>query len=343
VPTPPGGSAPTPPKSGLESKPTKKKGKLENKPTDSDKELKKGQKEAEKEKKRAEKKAEKEKKRAEKKAEKEAEKRADEQPEQDDSSNQTQQDPARPQYQQPQQWPYPYPPNIQVNPQIQVQVNPDVDVKAEPKANANADANADAKAEANPEANADANIDTKIENKQTIEGHATAPGAGVLPPAPTDGGPIVEEHIFVEPGEPVDRLAGWKTPRRGPLITGVVLFGISYGASAFAGWKLENGCGNSNNFVGCKRTARNMYIPVVGPAMNFTSSDSSTTQFAVAFASGAQATGALLTVIGAVILRRDKRRNREIERAAGVRLSDNVYLGTGVGRDGGRLQLTGRF
>jgi hypothetical protein len=127
------------------------------------------------------------------------------------------------------------------------------------------------------------------------------------------------------------------------LITGLVLFGISYGSSAFSGYKLYNGCGSSNDFVGCRRTAKNMFIPVVGPALNISSSTTHTTQFAMAFATGAQATGALLTVIGAVIVHRDRRRNRMIEQAAGLRLSKNVSVGTGMGPHGGQLQLTARF
>jgi hypothetical protein len=95
--------------------------------------------------------------------------------------------------------------------------------------------------------------------------------------------------------------------------------------------------------VGCRRTARNLYIPVAGPAMNIPGSSTDTTRFGMAFSTGAQATGALLTIIGAVILHRDRRRNRILEEAAGVRLSDNVRAGTGVGPRGGNLQLTARF
>jgi hypothetical protein len=241
----------------------------------------------------------------------------------------------------PQQWPYPYPPpRIIVSPQIQVQVNPRMDIKAEPKANADADANANAKAEANPEATADAKIDTTIESKQVLDAQGSGSGAS------QDGSRPVEQTVVqLPPPEPKDfsPLAGYREPRKGAFITGLVLFGISYGSSAFAGYKLREGCGKSNKFSGCNQTANNMFIPVAGPALNVQRSNVQTTQFAMAFAAGAQATGALLTVIGAVIIRRDRQRNRILEEAAGMRLSKNVRVGTTAGPTGGRLQLSARF
>lgn len=331
APTPPGGVAPNAPKApGVDKK---------DKPSDADKKAEKDKKKAEKEAKRAEKKAEKEAEKEQKRQEKEQEQAEQSQPPQDPP-------PQQPNYQQPQQqWPYPYPPpRIIVNPQIQVQVNPKMDIKAEPKANADSDANANAKVEANPVSTATSDVDTTIENKAVINSQGSGSPVATQPVAPTGEGTAPPIVVMPPPAhDDYDPMAGWKKPRKGALITGLVLFGISYGSSAFAGYKLREGCGISNKFEGCKRTANNMFIPVVGPALNVPTSTTQTTQFAMAFASGAQATGALLTVIGAAVLRRDRMRNRALEEAAGLRVADNVTIGSGFSPQGGNIRLTAKF
>jgi hypothetical protein len=222
---------------------------------------------------------------------------------------------------QPGWWPYPYPPPIiRVNPQIQVQVNPRAKVVAEPKADASANANAKTDVQANPSSSAAASIESSAGAPAAAPPPAPPPIAPAPPasfgPAPVDAGPS----------------ADFLRPRRGALITGLVLGGFSYGFSAFAGYKLRAGCGTSNDFVGCRRTANNMFIPIAGPAMNVPAHEGGSTRFALAFASGAQATGALLTVIGAVMLHRDLRHNRDVSRRA-----------LAVGPAPGGLQLGGRF
>jgi hypothetical protein len=131
------------------------------------------------------------------------------------------------------------------------------------------------------------------------------------------------------------------------LISGVVLFGLSYGTTAFAGYKLQRSCGTANDFGECKKMARNMYIPVAGPFMNLRYSDKATDKFGMAFAGGAQAPGALLTVIGAIIYHRDGVKNR-ILNEHGVALGTegkrrNLALGADGGAGGGRVKMTYRF
>jgi hypothetical protein len=199
---------------------------------------------------------------------------------------------------------------INFQPQIQVQVNPQIDVDAAPTANADADANSNATATATPTATATSTIEANV-----VQPVASAP---VLPTTPDAANSTVAETTVPAPAtvrtegpQRSDRARpGHK--RKGALISGVVLFGVSYGAAAFAGYKLGQSCGQSNAFNECSTVSRNMYIPIAGPFMNLEHAERPTDKLAMAFTGGAEATGLLLAVVGAILFHRDSVKNRVI-------------------------------
>ena len=140
----------------------------------------------------------------------------------------------------------------------------------------------------------------------------------------------------------MDRGFQYKHVRKGPLITGVALFTLTYGWTAFAAYKLHESCGTANQFQGCRRKAKTLFIPVAGPWLNIKDADDRG-EFTGMVASGiGQGLGAGLIVVGSVLVARDRRANRLLNEQ-GIRVGKHANLGTADIPGGTGLALRGRF
>jgi hypothetical protein len=97
-----------------------------------------------------------------------------------------------------------------------------------------------------------------------------------------------------EPGNPIPYGYHAETrARKGPIISGSILFGVTYLYSAFAASIGEDVAGSNGN-----NKAASLYIPVVGPFAELFQSDSATLDYILVLDGIAQATGVILFVYG---------------------------------------------
>jgi hypothetical protein len=80
--------------------------------------------------------------------------------------------------------------------------------------------------------------------------------------------------------------------RKGLIVGGAVTFGVSYGISSMVAAIGEDTANNNGNEVGA------MWIPVVGPFIQMSETDSATGNFFLAGLGGAQLAGAIMLYYG---------------------------------------------
>lgn len=221
------------------------------------------------------------------------------------------------------------PGSINMQPQIQVLVQPQIQVSAQPKG------------DASPQTNADANINTNttptITNTTTesiVARPYTPPQAYTPPPAYRPPPPVVTRVIAApQPYKPYKQLK--PLPRRkGLMITGWIVLGVSYLLTASNAADLYDRCPGMSNPQRCRNLARDMFIPIAGPFMAMEHTKWATDDYSLAVSGSLQSAGALMGIIGTAMYIRDGQRNRVInEYGLRVAGNNNVRLrttGTGL-------------
>ncbi len=227
------------------------------------------------------------------------------------------------------------PGSINMQPQIQVLVQPQIQVSAQPHGDASPQANA----------NADVKTNTNTDTSPTITTSDTVHAAPVtarpytgptyVPP------PRVVTRVVVSQPPPPPKLQ--PLPRRkGLMITGWIVFGVSYLLTASNAADLYDRCPGMSNPGRCRALARDMFIPVAGPFMAMEHTKYATDDYSLAVAGAMQGAGALMGIIGTGMFIRDGRRNRIINEY-GLRVSKNTRINAGGTGMGGSLMLRGQF
>jgi hypothetical protein len=226
------------------------------------------------------------------------------------------------------------PGSINMAPQIQVLVQPQIQVSAQPKG------------DASPQTNADANVNTNqtptITNTTTesIVARPYTPPQHYSPPQVYAPPPQVITRVIAAPQayKPYKQLK--PLPRRkGLMITGWIVFSVSYLLTASNAADLYDRCPGMNDPGRCRELSRDMFIPIAGPFMAMQHTKWATDDYSLAVAGSLQSAGALMGIIGTAMFIRDGRRNR-ILNEYGIRMgNDNVRLRTG----GTGLSLRAQF
>ena len=234
--------------------------------------------------------------------------------------------------------PFPMSPgSINMQPQIQVLVQPQIQISAQPKG----DAAPQAKADTNVSANTPPTVTTTAETSPTI---AAQPYTPYVPPQMYAPAPRVVTRVVAQP----QRYKPYKVlkplPRRkGLMITGWIVFSVSYLLTASNAADLYDRCPGMNNPGRCKELARDMFIPVAGPFMAMEHTKYATDDYSLAVAGSLQGAGLLMGLIGTSMYIRDGRRNRIINEY-GLRVAKNVNVRPNANPlGGGGLVLRGQF
>jgi hypothetical protein len=134
-----------------------------------------------------------------------------------------------------------------------------------------------------------------------------------------------------EPGTPIPHGYHAETRvRKGSVITGSILFGVAYGYSSFfasLGSDISSETGDRNVLAW-------LYLPVVGPFLEMSETDSATLRYLLAIDGAIQATGAILLVTGIMYPKWLLVRND---------LASGNLIPMKVGLDGSGLGFVGRF
>ena len=229
------------------------------------------------------------------------------------------------------------PGSINMAPQIQVLVQPQIQISAQPKGDAspqtNADANANIKTNQTPTIT-NTTTESIVARPYTAPQHYSPPQAYVPPPQQVITRVIAAPQSY----KPYKQLK--PLPRRkGLMITGWIVFSVSYLLTASNAADLYDRCPGMNDPKRCRELSRDMFIPIAGPFMAMQHTKWATDDYSLAVAGSLQSAGALMGIIGTAMFIRDGRRNRIINEY-GIRVgNDNVRLRTG----GTGLSLRAQF
>ena len=270
---------------------------------------------------------------------------------------QTQLSPGGPQTQSQQMQPLPggplplSPGSIYMQPQIQVLVQPQIQVSAQPKGDASpqtkADVNQNVSADTTPTVTSSTTTNATTSPSVVAQPY-TPPATYTPPPQYTAPGypppPRVVTRVVTQPQQykPYKQLK--PLPRRkGLMITGWIVFSVSYLLTASNAADLYDRCPGMSNPGRCRELSRDMFIPVAGPFMAMEHTKYATDDYSLAVAGSLQGAGLLMGVIGTAMFIRDGRRNRIINEY-GLRVAKNVNLRPNANPlGGGGLVLGGRF
>ena len=231
--------------------------------------------------------------------------------------------------------PFPLSPgSINMQPQIQVLVQPQIQVSAQPKGDAAPVANASATNTTTPTItnttsdNVTATTSDSVVAQPYVAPQTYPPPGYQAPPAPRVITRVIAAPQRYKPYKVLKPL-----PRRkGLMITGWIVFGVSYLLTASNAADLYDRCPGMSNPGRCKELARDMFIPVAGPFMAMQHTKWATDDYSLAVAGSLQGAGALMGLIGTAMFIRDGRRNRIINEY-GLRVANNVRIrpgGTGL-------------
>ncbi len=235
--------------------------------------------------------------------------------------------------------PFPLSPGaINMQPQIQVLVQPQIQVSAQPKGDAAPNARADVNTTTTPTVTSTTTTET---SPRVVAQPYTPPVTypHVAPPPPRVITRVVAQPQQFKPYKEIKPL-----PRRkGLMITGWIVFSVSYLLTASNAADLYDRCPGMNNPGRCRELARDMFIPVAGPFMAMEHTKYATDDYSLAVAGSLQGAGALMGVIGTAMFVRDGRRNRIINEY-GLRVAKNVNVRPNANPlGGGGLVLRGQF
>jgi hypothetical protein len=236
-----------------------------------------------------------------------------------------------------------------MQPQIQVLVQPQIQVQAQPQGNATPTSSADISTNSNSNSNSNA-TPTVTTNTRTTPPQAPVyvappqqryPQTRYAPPPPP---PRIVTRVVSRPSHaaPPPAIKRPPPPRKGLMVTGWVLFGVSYLITASNAADLYDRCPGMNKPGRCRDLAENMFIPVVGPFLAMDQAKYATDDFSLAVSGSLQGLGLIMGIVGTVQYHRDKYRNRVLNEY-GVRVAKNTNLNAGGRLGGGQLTLTARF
>jgi len=213
------------------------------------------------------------------------------------------------------------PGSINMQPQIQVLVQPQIQVSAQPKGDASPQTHADITTNTTP---------TVTNTTESVVAQPYTPPPAYTPPPP----PVVTRVIVAQPPyKPYKQLK--PLPRRkGLMITGWIVLGVSYLLTASNAADLYDRCPGMSNPQRCRDLARDMFIPIAGPFMAMEHTKWATDDYSLAVSGSLQSAGALMGIIGTAMFIRDGQRNRVINEY-GLRVAGNNNVrvrttGTGV-------------
>lgn len=233
--------------------------------------------------------------------------------------------------------PFPMSPgSINMQPQIQVLVQPQIQVSAQPKGDAAPQANADNKVNANT---------TPTVTSSTITAQPYTPPQVYAPPQVySPPPPRVITRVVAQPHSYKPYKVLKPLPRRkGLMITGWIVFSVSYLLTASNAADLYDRCPGMGNPGRCRELARDMFIPVAGPFMAMEHTKYATDDYSLAVSGSLQGAGLLMGIIGTSMFVRDGRRNRIINEY-GLRVAKNVNVRPNANPlGGGGLVLRGQF
>ena len=237
------------------------------------------------------------------------------------------------------------PGGVVMQPQIQVLVQPQIQVQAQPEGNASPTSSADITTTADADTDTDVDVvptvSTKTPPVYVAPPHHRYPHTRYAPPPPP---PRIVTRVVSRPSHaapaPIKRPP---PPRKGLMISGWILFGVSYLITASNAADLYDRCPNMKSPGRCRNLAENMFIPVVGPFLGMKQARFATDDFSLAASGSLQGLGLIMGIIGTVQYHRDKHRNRVLNEY-GVRVTKNTSVNAGSSRmGGGEVTLTARF
>jgi hypothetical protein len=230
------------------------------------------------------------------------------------------------------------PGSINMQPQIQVLVQPQIQVSAQPKGDATPQANVNQNVSANTTPTVTTTTETTSTNGARIVAQPYTPPV-YAPPAPRVITRVVSQPQQYKPYKMLKPL-----PRRkGLMITGWIVFSVSYLLTASNAADLYDRCPGMSQPGRCRELARDMFIPVAGPFMAMEHTKYATDDYSLAVAGSLQGAGLLMGIIGTAMFVRDGQRNRVINEY-GLRVSKNVRIRPNANPlGGGGLVLGGRF
>lgn len=248
------------------------------------------------------------------------------------------------------------PGSINMQPQIQVLVQPQIQVSAQPQGNASPHADISANTTptttttTTPTVTQNGTVSqtptvTTTSQPDVVARPYTPPYQQQYPqfrqPVPA---PRVVTRVVSQPGAQKPYKIMKPLPRRkGLMITGWIVFGVSYLLTASNAADLYDRCPGMSNPGRCKDLAREMFIPVAGPFMAMDKTKYATDDYSLAVSGTLQSAGLLMAVIGTAQFVRDGRRNRIINEY-GLRVSRNAGISpSSPALGGGGLTLRARF
>ena len=242
------------------------------------------------------------------------------------------------------------PGGIVMQPQIQVLVQPQIQVQAQPQGNASPTSSADI----STNTNTTPTVTNTTTSTNSPPPPVAAPPVYAPPPqqrypqtryAPPPAPPRVVTRVVSRPAAvaPAPQLKRTPPPpRKGLMVTGWVLFSVSYLITASNAADLYDRCPNMRNSGRCRDLAENMFIPVVGPFLAMEQARYATDDFSLAVSGSLQGLGLIMGIVGTVQHHRDRYRNRVLNEY-GVRVAKNTSINAGSRVGGGQLTLTARF
>ena len=240
--------------------------------------------------------------------------------------------------------PFPMSPgSINMQPQIQVLVQPQIQVSAQPRGDAAPHATADTNVSANTTPTVTSTTSTQTSptiTAQPYQQYQPPSAPQMYAPSP----PRVITRVVAQPQQYKPYKMLKPLPRRkGLMITGWIVFSVSYLLTASNAADLYDRCPGMSNPGRCKELARDMFIPVAGPFMAMEHTKYATDDYSLAVAGSLQGAGLLMGLIGTSMYIRDGRRNRIINEY-GLRVAKNVNLRPNANPlGGGGLVLRGQF
>ncbi len=240
--------------------------------------------------------------------------------------------------------PFPMSPgSINMQPQIQVLVQPQIQVSAQPRGDAAPHATADTNVSANTTPTVTSTTSTQTSptiTAQPYQQYQPPHAPQMYAPSP----PRVITRVVAQPQQYKPYKMLKPLPRRkGLMITGWIVFSVSYLLTASNAADLYDRCPGMSNPGRCKELARDMFIPVAGPFMAMEHTKYATDDYSLAVAGSLQGAGLLMGLIGTSMYIRDGRRNRIINEY-GLRVAKNVNLRPNANPlGGGGLVLRGQF
>jgi|JI10StandDraft_1071094.scaffolds.fasta_scaffold111828_2 hypothetical protein len=247
------------------------------------------------------------------------------------------------------------PGGINMQPQIQVLVQPQIQVSAQPQGNASPQA----------DSNINANVTPTVTTTPTVTQNGTVSQTPTVtttsqpdvfarpytPPyqqypqmRPNVPAPRVVTRVVSQPGPHKPYKVLKPLPRRkGLMITGWIVFGVSYLLTASNAADLYDRCPGMSNPDRCRDLAKEMFIPIAGPFMAMDKTKYATDDYSLAVSGTLQSAGLLMAIIGTSQFVRDGRRNRIINEY-GLRVSRNASISpSSPALGGGGLTLRARF